>query len=44
MNQGNTGGIIAFFIIATLTLLSIDESGGLEGAKQDILAFLEILK
>ena len=44
MNQGNTGGIIAFSIIATLVLLGIDKAGGLEGAKQDILAFLEILK
>lgn len=44
MNQGNTGGIIAFSIIAILALLGIDEAGGLEGAKQDILTFLEILK
>lgn len=44
MNQGNAGGIIAFSIIAILALLGIDEAGGLEGSKQDILALLEILK
>lgn len=44
MNQSNTGGIIAFVIIVILALLGIDKAGGLEGAKQDILAFLEILK
>lgn len=44
MNQGNTGGIIALSIIVILAMLGIDKAGGLEGAKQDILAFLEILK
>ena len=44
MNQCNTGGIVAFSIIVILALLGIDKAGGLEGAKQDILAFLEILK
>lgn len=44
MNQGNAGGIIAFLIIVILVLLGIDKTGGLEGAKQDILAFLEIIK
>lgn len=44
MNQGNTGGIIAFSIIVILAMLGIDKAGGLEGAKQDILAFLEIFK
>lgn len=44
MNQGNTGGIIAFSIIVILVMLGIDKAGGLEGAKQDILALLEILK
>lgn len=44
MNQGNTGGIIALSIIVILALLGLEESVGLEGAKQDILAFLEILK
>lgn len=44
MNQDNTGGIMAFPIIAILVLLGINEAGSLEGAKQDILAFLEILK
>lgn len=44
MNQGNTGGIIAFAIIATLVLLGANENDGLEGAKQDILASLEILE
>lgn len=44
MNQSNTGGIIALSIVIILTLLGIDEAGGLEGAKQDVLAFLEDLK
>lgn len=44
MNQGNTGGTVAFAIVAILALLGISESGGLEGAKQDVLAFFEILK
>lgn len=44
MNQGNAGGIIAFAIIAALVLLGIDTAGGLEGAKQDILAFINILE
>lgn len=44
MNQSNTGGIIAISIIAILVLLGIEEAGGLEGGKQDILAFLETLK
>lgn len=44
MNQDNTGGIIAISIIAVIVLLGIDKAGGLEGAKQGILAFLEILK
>lgn len=44
MNQDSTGGIIAFSIIVVLVLLGIDKAGGLEGAKQDILAFFEILK
>lgn len=44
MNQGNTGGIIALSIIVILVLLGIDKAGDLEGAKQDILAFLEIIK
>ena len=43
MNQGNTGGIITLSIIVILALLGIDKAGGLEGAKQDILAFLEII-
>lgn len=44
MNQYSTGGIVAFSILIILVLLGIDEAGGLEGAKQDVLAFLEILK
>lgn len=44
MTQGNTGGIVALSIVIILALLGINEAGGLEGAKQDILAFLEILK
>ena len=44
MNQSNTGGIIALSIVIILTMLCIDKMGGMEGAKQDILAFLEILK
>lgn len=44
MYQGNTGGIIAISVIAILVLLGVDESGILRGAKQDILAFLEIFK
>lgn len=44
MNQSNSGGIIAISILIILVLLGLDEVGGLEGAKQDILAFLEILK
>lgn len=44
MNQSNTGGIIAFVIIAILVLLGIYEEGGLEGTKQDVLTFIEILK
>ena len=44
MNQGNTGGIIAFAIIAAMILLGVNENGGLWGAKQNILAFLEIFK
>lgn len=44
MNQGNTGGIVAFSIAVILVLLGIHEGRGMEGVKQDILAFLEILK
>lgn len=44
MNQGNTGGIIAFSIIVILVTPGIDQAGGLEGAKQDVLAFIESLK
>lgn len=44
MNQGNTGGTIAFAIIVAMILLGVNENGGLEGAKQNILAFLEIFK
>lgn len=44
MNQDNSGCIIALSIIVILALLGVDKAGGLEGAKQDILAFLEILK
>lgn len=44
MNRDSTGGIIALSIIVILALLGIDQAGGLEGAKQDILAFLEILR
>lgn len=44
MNQSNIGGIVAFSIIVILTLLGLDRAGGLEGAKQDILAILEIIK
>lgn len=44
MNQSNTGGIVALAIVIILALLGINEAGGLEGAKQDILAFLEVLK
>lgn len=44
MNQGNTGGIVAFSIVVTLVLLGIHESHGMEGVKQDLLALLEILK
>lgn len=44
MNQSNSGGIIALSIIVILALLGIDKAGYLEGAKQDILASLEILK
>lgn len=44
MNQGNTGGIVATSILIIVALLGIHEEGGLEGVKQDIMAFLEILK
>lgn len=44
MNQGNTGSIVAFSIVAILVLLGIHEGSGMEGVKQDLLAFLEILK
>lgn len=44
MNQDNTGGIIACAIIVAMILLGVNENGGLEGAKQNILAFLEIFK
>lgn len=44
MNQGNTGGIVAFSIVAILVLLGIHEGGGMESVKQDLLALLEILK
>lgn len=44
MNQSNTGGIVGFAIVVILALLGINEAGGLEGAKQDILAFLEVFK
>lgn len=44
MNQSNAGSIVAFTIIAILTLLGLNEVGSLEGAKQDVLAFLEIFK
>lgn len=44
MNKGNTGSIIAISIIVILALLGLDKAGGLEGAKQDTLAFLETLK
>lgn len=44
MNQDNTGGIIALSIIVIMVLLGINENGGLKGAKQDILAFIEIIK
>lgn len=44
MNQGNAGGIVAFSILVILVLLGIHEEGGLGGAKQDVLAFFEILK
>lgn len=44
MNQGNAGGIIAISIIVIMVLLGLDKAGGLDGAKQDILAFLETLK
>lgn len=44
MNQGNSGGIVALFILVILVLLGIHEERGLGGAKQDVLAFFEILK
>lgn len=44
MNKDNSGGIIAFSIIVAMILLGANENGSLEGAKQDILAFLEIFK
>lgn len=44
MNQGNAGGIIAFAIIVAMILLGVNENGGLECVKHDILAFLEIIK
>jgi len=44
MNQGNTGGIIAFSIVVILVLLGIREDGGMESVKQDLLALLETLK
>lgn len=44
MNQGNTGGIVAFSIVVILVLFGIHEDGGMESVKQDLLAFLEILK
>lgn len=44
MKESNTGGIVALSIVIILALLAINEAGGLEGAKQDILAFLKILK
>lgn len=34
MNQGNTGGIIAFAIIAAMILLGVNENGGLWGGRQ----------
>lgn len=44
MNQGNTGGIVAISVLIILALLGIHEEGGMEGVKQDVLTFLEILK
>lgn len=44
MNHGSTGGIVATSILIILALLGIHEEGGLEGAKQYILASLEILR
>lgn len=44
MNQDNAGGIIALSIIVILALLGMDEAGILDGAKQDVLAFLETFK
>ena len=44
MNQGNTGGIVAFSIVVILVLLGIHKGYGMESAKQDLLALLEILK
>nr|DAV49014.1 MAG TPA: hypothetical protein [Caudoviricetes sp.] len=44
MKEPNTGGIVGLSIVIILALLGINEAGGLEGAKQDIPAFLEILK
>ena len=44
MKEPNTCGIVVLAIVIVLVLLGINEAGGLEGAKQDILAALRVLK
>lgn len=44
MNKGDTGSIVALSVVIILALLGINEAGGLEGVKRDILAFLETFK
>ena len=42
--QLGSGGIVALGIVIILAVLGINEAGGLDGVKQDILAFINSVK
>lgn len=44
MNNSNTGGILAIAFFVVIAILGLNETGELDGYKQDFLGLLEILK
>jgi hypothetical protein len=44
MNSSNTGGILAIAFFVAVAILGLNETGELDGYKQDFLSLLEITK
>lgn len=43
-NNSSTGGILAIAFFVVVAILGLNETGELDGYKQDFLALLEVLK